>query len=337
VKKHSIQPVILSLSLVIILLLVGVSGYMIIEKYSFTDAFFMTINTIATVGYSTGRNLSGAGMYFTSFLIIFSFGTFAYAVSTFTRYVIEGVFRNYYRDNKVKSKIEKLEKHVVICGYGRNGKQSAAELREYKIPHVVLEKDDQLVEQLRADGETLYIHGDATRDEVLKAANLEKASALITTLPIDADNLFVVLTARQMNPKLKIISRASYDQSDMKLRMAGANNVIMPDKIGGQRMAKMIIHPDVVEFLDYLMVQASESGAIEEVPCDNVTKEFLGKPIRMLMQKNDSGANIVGIRRADRSFIVNPLPETIIHKEDVLFILGTKRQIHRLHKSIEGI
>jgi voltage-gated potassium channel len=337
VKKHSIQPLLLSLSLMVIMLVAGVGGYMIIEKYSFTDAFFMTINTVATVGYSTGRNLSGPGMYFTSFLIIFSVGTFAFAVTTLTRYVIEGVFRNYYRDNKVKSKIEKLEKHVVICGYGRNGKQSAAELREYKIPHVVLEKEEQLVEQLRADGETLYIHGDATRDEVLRAAYLEKASALITTLPVDADNLFVVLTARQMNPNLKIISRASYDQSDRKLRMAGANNVIMPDKIGGQRMAKMIIHPDVVEFLDYLMVQASESGSIEELPCTNITKEFLGKPFRLLMQKNDSGANIVGIRRNDRSFVVNPLPETIVNKEDVLFILGTKRQIHRLQKSIEGI
>ena len=319
------------------MLIAGVGGYILIEKYSFTDAFFMTINTVATVGFSTGRNLSGAGMYFTSFLIIFSVGTFAFAVTTLTRYVMEGVFRNYYRDNKVKSKIEKLEKHVVICGYGRNGKQSAAELREYKIPHVVLEKEEQLIEQLRANDDTLYIHGDATRDEVLQAANIGKASALITTLPVDADNLFVVLTARQMNPGLKIISRASYDQSDKKLRMAGANNVIMPDKIGGQRMAKMIIHPDVVEFLDYLMVQAAESGAIEEFPCRNVTQEFIGKPIRMLMQKNDSGANIVGLRRTDKSFIVNPLPETIVNKEDVLFILGTKRQIHRLQKSIESI
>lgn len=296
----------------------------------------MTINTVATVGFSTGRSLSGPGMYFTSFLIIFSVGTFAFAVTTLTRYVMEGVFRNYYRDNKVKSKIEKLENHVVICGYGRNGKQSAAELREYKIPHVVLEKEEQLIEQVRANGDTLYIHGDATHDEVLQAANIQKASALITTLPIDADNLFVVLTARQMNPQLKIISRASYDQSDMKLRMAGADNVIMPDKIGGQRMAKMIIHPDVVEFLDYLMVQAAESGAIEEFPCFNIIHELIGKPIRMLMQKNDSGANIVGLRRADKSFIVNPLPETIVNKEDVLFILGTKRQIHRLQKSIEG-
>jgi voltage-gated potassium channel len=334
-KKHSIKPVVLSLTLIFIMLVAGVSGYMLIEKYSFTDAFFMTLNTVATVGYSSGRNLSGAGMYFTSFLIIFSVGTFAFAVTTLTRYIMEGVFRNYYRDNKVKSKIEKLENHVVICGYGRNGKQSAAELKEYKIPHVVLEKDEKLVEQLRADGETLYIHGDATRDEVLHAANLEKASAIITTLPIDADNLFVVLTARQLNPKLRIISRASYDQSDMKLRLAGANNVIMPDKIGGQRMAKMIIHPDVVEFLDYLMVQASESGSIEELPCSNIPKALQGKPLRMIMQKNETGANIVGIRRADRSFVVNPLPETIINKEDVLFILGTKRQISRLQKAIE--
>ena len=335
-KKDSFRAGRVALVLMIAILFIGITGYMVLEKYSFTEAFFMTIITIATVGFNEVKPLSPVGMYFTSFLIIFSFGIFAYAVTTLTRYVVEGVFRNYYKDNKVKSKIEKLEDHVVICGYGRNGKQAASELHEHKIAHVVIEKEDNLIEQLRSDGESLFIHGDATRDEILLSANLTKASALVTTLPIDADNLFVVLTARQINPDLKIISRASYDQSDMKLKMAGANNVIMPDKIGGQRMAKLIIHPDVVEFLDFLMLQGVESAAIEELSCTELNDQFIGKPIRVVLQKNDSGANIVGIRRTDKSFVINPLPETILNRADKLFVLGTKRQMGRLKKIIAG-
>lgn len=335
-KKESLRAGRIALALLFTVLLIGVGGYMMIERYSFTEAFFMTIITVATVGFREVKPLSPAGMYFTSFLIVFSIGIFAYAVTTLTRYVVEGVFRNYYRDNKVKSKIEKLEDHVVICGYGRNGKQAAAELREHRIPHLVIEKEEHLIEQLRSGGESLFIQGDATLDEVLLSANLAKASALVTTLPIDADNLFVVLTARQINPDLKIISRASYDQSDMKLKMAGANNVIMPDKIGGQRMAKLIIHPDVVEFMDFLMLQGVESAAIEEMACGELHEEFIGKPVRLIYQKNDSGSNIVGIRRADKSFVINPLPETILHRADKLFVLGTKRQLIRLRKILAG-
>jgi voltage-gated potassium channel len=336
-RKDKLKAGRLALLLLLLVLIIGICGYIFIEGFSFTEAFFMTIITIATVGFNEVKPLSHAGMYFTSFLIIFSIGIFAYAVSTLTRYIVEGVFRNYYRDNKVKSKISTLSKHVVICGYGRNGKQAALELKASRIPHVIIEKEDQAIEQLRMATGELFVHGDATQDEVLRTANIEEASALITTLPFDADNLFVVLTARQVNPKLVIISRASADHSDTKLKLAGANNVIMPDKIGGQRMAKLVLQPDVVEFLEYLMLQGTESVAIEEITLESLSEQFSGKPIRKLLAKNDSGANIVGMRRADKTFVINPLPETILDSNDKLFVLGTKRQIQNIRKTIAEV
>ena len=295
----------------------------------------MTVITMATVGFKEVRELDASGMWFTAFLIIFSFGIFAYAVTTFTRYVIDGVFRNYYRDNKVKRQIEKLKNHVVICGYGRNGRQAVLELASHNVPVIIVDKDPATFERLR-ETDILYIEGDATLEETLHLTNLREAKALITTLPMDADNLFVVLSAREINSGLTIISRASMDQSDVKLRRAGATNVIMPDRIGGQRMAKLVAQPDVVEFLDYVMLQSSENVALEEISCEKLAPFFAGKSIRELDIRNESGANIIGMKREDNSYLINPLPEVFITPHDRLFVLGTHRQVERLKKIISG-
>jgi voltage-gated potassium channel len=171
----------------------------------------------------------------------------------------------------------------------------------------------------------------------MEMCRVETANALITTLPDDADNLFVVLTAREMNPNFKIISRASKEHSDVKLKRAGATNIIMPDRIGGQRMAKLVAQADVVEFLDFLMLQSVENVALEEVNCLMLHSCFEGKSIRELDIRNESGANIIGLKRSDNSFIVNPLPEVKLSSTDKIFALGTKNQINRLKKTlIEG-
>ena len=322
----------IAMSLLFGIITIGVTGYMLIEGFSFTEAFFMTIITIATVGFREVHPLSITGMYFTAFLIVFSFGIFAYAVSTFTRYVIDGAIGHYYKNRRVRNKIQKLKDHVVICGYGRNGRQAVQELVDHHIKIVVIERDDEAVEHLLNSPDLLYIHGDSTRDDVLSMCRLDKARALITTLPVDADNLFVVLTAREMTPGMKIISRASNEHSDAKLRRAGASNIIMPDRIGGQRMAKLVTQPDVVEFLDFLMLQSSENVALEEVSCGNLNTFFEGKAIRELDIRNDSGANIIGLKRPDNSYVINPLPETLLTLNDKLFALGTKNQLTRFKK-----
>ncbi len=332
-KETSFRSAYLAMGLLLTVIIIGVIGYYLMG-FSLTEAIYQTIITVATVGFEEVHPLSPAGMWFTSFLVIFSFGIFAYAVSTFTRYLVEGVFRNTIKDNKVKRKIQKLSGHVVICGYGRNGKQAAIELTEHQVPIVVIEQDPDIVNQLRDQDDILFIDGDASVEDVLRTSGLESARALITTLPVDADNLFVVLTAREINPSLRIISRASLDHSDAKLKRAGATNVIMPDKIGGRRMAKLVAQPDIVEFLDYLMIQSSDQVLLEEISCNNLSSCFAGKSIRELDIRNESGANIIGMKRPDNSYLINPLPETLLTPEDKIFALGTKKQITALIKLI---
>lgn len=322
----------IAMGLLIGAITIGVIGYMIIEKYTITEAFYMTVITIATVGFREVRPLTPTGMYFTSFLIVFTFGIFVYAVTTFTRYVVDGALGDYYKSRKVRTKLQKLKNHVVVCGFGRNGRQAASELLEHKEQVVIVERDEIALERALENPNLLYLHGDATKDEVLEMCRLDKAKALITTLPFDADNLFVVLTAREINPSLTIISRASDEHSDTKLKRAGATNIIMPDRIGGQRMAKLVVQPDIVEFLDYIMLQSTENVALEEVTCNKLASCFEGKSIRELDIRNESGANIIGIKTHDKSFIINPLPEVTLSTRDKLFVLGTTLQITRLKK-----
>src|SRR3989339_435755 len=201
-KYNNITSAYLAMAFLIMMIIIGVSGYVFIEGYSFSDALFMTIITISTVGFREVQPLTEPGKIFTIFLIIFSFGIFAYAVSTFTRYVVDGVFHNFFKINKVRRKIDKVKDHVVICGYGRNGKQAAMELLDHNVPVVIIENKDEEIEKIIEDNRLLFIQGDATRDEVLLSAHIDKAKALITTLPNDADNLFVVLSTKEVNPNL---------------------------------------------------------------------------------------------------------------------------------------
>ncbi|MCG8698177.1 MAG: TrkA family potassium uptake protein [Bacteroidales bacterium] len=238
----------------------------------------------------------------------------------------------------MKSKIQKLRNHVIVCGYGRNGRQAVAELIEHDEEVIVIERDEECLQLLVRESNLLYVHGDATQDEVISECRIDTAKALITTLPIDADNLFVVLTARELNPNLKIISRASEEHSDVKLKRAGATNVIMPDRIGGQRMAKLVSQPDVIEFLEYIMLQSHESVSIAELNCNHLHACFDGKSIRELDIRNESGANIIGLKLSDNTFLINPLPEVVLSSTDKIFALGTSTQIERLRRIMtEGI
>jgi voltage-gated potassium channel len=303
---------------------------MAIEKMNFTEAVYMTIITIATVGFKEVEPLSELGMWFTSFLIVISFGIFVYAVTSFARYIIDGVLRSYYRDRRMNKKINRLSNHVIICGYGRNGSQAAYDLAMHKVPFIVIENNPEIIANLRDNQDILYIDGDATQDEVLEYAGIHDARAMISTLPADADNLYVVLTAKGMNPKMKIISRASNENSDFKLKRAGANNVIMPDRVGGQRMAKLVTQPDVAEFVDFIMLQEPDNVYLEEITCENLAPCFNGKEIRELDIRNRSGANIIGLRKADRSYKINPSQDIVLSSSDKLFVLGTVNQINLL-------
>ena len=334
--KENFKSIYVSFGLLILIVLSGVIGYILIEGFTFSEAFFMTIITISTVGFREVHPLSELGQFFTAFLIVISFGIFAYAVTTLARYIVDGVLRNYIKDNKVRTKIEKLSNHVIVVGYGRNGQQAIEELKKLKTSVVIVDSKESIIETIREDASLLYIQGDATEDETLENARIDHAKALITALPNDADNLFVVLTARAMNPDITIISRAHNFNSDKKLRSAGATNVIMPTKIGGQRMAKLVAQPDIVDFLEYIMLRESEGVYIEEISCKDLSPVFAEKTIGEWSIRSTTGANIIGIKTADNNYIVNPSPEVHISPNDQIFILGNPDQIKSQKKVLFG-
>ena len=249
----------LHIAFFILILIVVVLGFYFIEDYSLGDSLYMTIITDSTVRFQEVKPLSVSGRNFTMFLIVLSLGTFAYAISTIFLYLIDGEFKKHLLELRKVKKIQKLENHVIICGYGRNGKQIVQELNESGQDYVLIEKDPEVINEAIAENCNNYLEGEATEDAVLIEAGMGRAKALITTLPEDADNAFLVLTAREMNRKLFIISRASKDSSDKKIKMAGADNVVMPDKVGGTHMASL-----VVEFLNHLSGQ-DENIFLEEI------------------------------------------------------------------------
>ena len=316
--------------LIIILLMTGVAGYMSIENHSLLDAFFMTVNTVATVGYKEINNLSDAGKIFTTLLIFFSFGTFAYAVSVITRYIIEGEFQTYFKHYRVNKEVQKLENHIIVCGYGRNGRQACDQLRSQNEGFVAVEMNPEIIAAMRDAGNVLFIEGDATRDETLKEAGIANAKALISALPDDAANVFVVLTARGMNPKLKIISRASDESSELKLKRAGADNVIMPDKIGGTHMASLVVKPDVLEFLDFITEHVHIK--LEEIPFSSLPEFLQYQNISELIKRNVSGTNLIGIKTAGGQYMINPSPDLAMEPGAKLFVLGTQEQVMQLRE-----
>lgn len=290
----------------------------------------MTVITMATVGYGEIQPLSDAGRLFTVFLIITSFGTFAYAVSTLTKFIIDGELRNFFKEKKLSNSIDKLQGHVIICGFGRNGRQAAHILKKHHKRFVVIEQNTTVTSGLQHRHSDLILNGDATQDDWLKKAGIERASALITTLPQDADNVFIVLSARNLNANLRIISRASDDGSDTKLKIAGADNVIMPDKVGGAHMASLVTKPDVIEFIDSITGQDAEHINLEEIILEHIPATLEHKTLKDLEVRNKSGANIIGIKTVTGEYLVNPSADTILKPHTKLFVLGNHDQILKL-------
>jgi len=319
------------------IIIIGITGYHFIEEMNILDSLYMTVITVSTVGFKEvgAEPLSQAGKLFTMGLIITSLGSLAYVGSNMARFIFDGELANYIKTYRVDKKIAKLKNHVIIVGYGRNGEQAAMELKEHGVDFVIVDKRDNVITRVRQDPELLYIKGDATHEEVLEQARIYDARALIATTPDDADNVFVVLTARSMNPSLTVISRASELESQMKLKRAGATNVIMPERIGGQRMAKLVHQPDVVEFLEYILLQKTRDVSLEEISCKNLSQRFVGKTIAELRVREISGANIIGIKISGARYVFNPDPQMILSRNDQLFVLGNPEQISKLQEEMQ--
>jgi voltage-gated potassium channel len=334
IKSKGFSSLSISLGMLFIMIMVGTGGYVIIEEYTPLDALFMTIITISTVGFSEVKPLSAMGELFTIFMIVFSFGAFAYAVTSITRFIVDGGFHNYFINKRTDRKISKLQNHVIICGYGRNGVEATRRLLEKGQKFLIIDDKPEVVNELRQMRKLLYVEGDATDDEVLHLAGIAKAKALITTLPNDADNLLVVLSARALKKDLRIISRASFEWSDVKLRKAGADNVIMPDLVGGRRMAKLVAQKNIIAFLDYMRSKKHGESHLIELHCHDFSCAFQEKTIGELKFNKISGVNIIGLKNAEGQYFFNPDPELKLSANYQLFVMGTTDQLNILKAAV---
>jgi voltage-gated potassium channel len=308
---------------------------MIIENWNFFDSFYMTVITITTVGFGEIHPLSSVGRIFTSFLILGTFGTFAYLISTITSLIASGELGRNIKKYKLIDQINVMENHVVVCGLGRVGIQVANDLKFAGFQVIVIEEKTEGKQDLLNSFPS--VSGDATRDEVLNQANIEKARSLIACLPNDADNLFIVLTAKAINPNLQIISRASQRSSVAKIKMAGAHHVIMPDSIGGTHMASIVSTPEVIEFLDQIRLEGQHGANIEGISFDQLPEKYRGKTLLELDLKKQTGATIVGFKSNDGSYAINPEESTRIEEKSTLFVLGNAQQIKNVNQFFELI
>jgi len=319
-----------AIALLSLVFITGSVTYMFAFGFSIVDAIYMTVITISTVGFKEVEPLTNAEKLFTSGLIISSIVIMGYALAIFSEYVLSRNNLGNLIQKRVEKKIKKMHDHIIVCGYGRNGQQAVHKLLAYKKPFVVIEKDEEIVEKYYSEM-VLFIHGNANEDEVLKQAGIDKASTLITALPNDADNLFVVLSARQLNKNLKIISRATEETTLKKLKLAGADNVIMPDRIGGDHMASLVVTPDLIEFLDNLSVSGDDDSMnIEQVPFAKVCPEGKEMAIKDLDLRKKTGCSIIGYKSFEGEYIVNPEPSMLLKQGSKLILIGRPFQIESL-------
>jgi len=306
-----------------------------IDDFNFVDAVYMTIITVSTVGFGEVNNLSDGGKLFTSGLILASLIILGYAISILTQKLVHTQMSFFYSRNNKKRGVRKMENHVIIVGYGRNGKQVASEMLSLGLKLVVVDENHELI--INNMGKPVrFIEGDATEDEVLIKAGIKSARSLITTLPNDADNLYVVLTARSLKHDLKIISRASSESSEKKLRMAGVDNVVMPERVGGAHMATLVAQPDIVEFLEHLTIHSDTPTQLTEIMCNDMPADLINKPISEIGFRKKSGANIIGFKTVTGDLIVNPTPDTKLIPKSKLFVLGTEEQIAHMKQIMSG-
>jgi len=324
------SKIILAISLVLCILCIGVMGYHFMAGFSWLDALYMTIITVSTVGFMEVNPLDGPTKLFTVMLIISSVFIFAFAISVITEYVLSRNSLELLKLKKVKNSIDRLNNHVILCGYGRNGTQAAVRLKAYKKPFVVIEKDRELIE--RHENDVLFLEGDANEDEVLFAAGIERAQCLISALPVDALNLMVVLSARQLNKKLFIISRASQISSQKKLELAGADKVIMPDKIGGDHMASLVVIPNLITFMDKLSTEGEHTTNLEEVAIEEFAEQMEYNSLRDLDLRRKTGCTIIGYIEPDGNYIINPEADIQLKPKSKVIVLGRPEQIRKLNK-----
>lgn len=295
----------------------------------------MTIITISTVGYREVTEMNTLSKWFTIGLILVSVSMIGFLLSTVFRFLSEGSINEAWRKNKMKKEIEKLSNHFIICGAGETGIHVIKQLKRREVDFVVIENDLIAIENLKEMG-VYYIFDDATKEEVLLEARVKEAKGLIAVLAKDADNVFVVLTARELNPKMHIVARSHEERSDKKLRRAGANNTVSPDEIGGKKMAAMMLSPNVQYFVDNIIDTKNMSIDMEEIVIKEES-ELIDKRLRDAKISEKAGLIVLAIRRENDVFIFNPKADEVLRLDDKMIVVGSKDQIKVLKKMSKDI
>jgi voltage-gated potassium channel len=304
-----------------VIITTGVGGYVVIEGWRTFDAFYMTVITISSVGFMEVRPLSDAGRTFTVFLIFCGSGILIYAVSVITAFIVEGELTDVIRRRKMNRKIDRLDSHFIVCGADHTGRYAIEELLKTQRDFVVIEKDADKIAAFEKEG-VLCVEGDATHDSVLLRAGIQRAKGFITSLHSDAENLFVVITAKRLNPSLRVISKAVEEESEQKIRMVGADGVVMPDFIGGLRMVSEMVRPSVVNFLDIMLRSTDRAIRVEEITLGQ-TSSFIGKKLSETGLSDMEGVSVVALKdKSDDSYTFNPSHKTLLTADHILIVMG---------------
>lgn len=318
-----------SLILLSLTAVAGTLGYQALEGWSWMDGLYMTIITMTTVGYGETHDLTRTGMVFTMILVVTSIGIAGYAISTVAGYVVEGEFNRIFRSRRMDKRISKLNNHVILCGAGRIGREIAGELYKTLTPFLIIEPNPEVLNQIPFLDEVPYLQEDATRDETLRRAGVDRARGLLATLSDDQANVFLVLSVRALNPKLRIIARLANDENRKKLLRAGADDVVHTEAIGGLRMASMMIRPSVVTFLDQMLRVTGETLRVEEV---RVTDSMAGRSLDELKVAEQTGLLVMAFKPIDKSgYQFNPPQDTTLQSGDVLIVMGTPKQLAKVN------
>ncbi len=328
---NAVRQLKLGLSLLLITVICGIFGYMIIERWDFIDSFYMTIITITTTGFKEVHPLNNAGKVFTLVIIFMGIGSIAYTSGRAVQVIFESQI---FRRRRMSKKVEEMENHYIVCGYGRMGKYICDELAASKTPFLVIENNPSKIERLIELG-YVFVNGNSTSDDILIKGGVKKAKGLVAVLSNDAENVFATLSAKVLNPQIFVVARAVEEETESKLKKAGANRVVKPYEIGGLRMAALLLRPGVTEFIDIVAREKSIDLNIEEVTI-NSSAVLAGKTLAESPIRKDLNIIIVSIQKADGKFIYNPTSSTKLEERDKLIALGEEFNLKKLQTLCSG-
>jgi len=316
----------------LVVIAVGTVGYKVIggEEWSFLDALYMTITTLSTVGFKEVHDLSAAGRVFTIFLVIGGVGVMLYSLGIIVQYLIEGQITNIWGSRRMKDNIAKIKDHIIICGYGQVGREVAITFKSEGVPFVVIDQNQEAITKAASDGQ-LYVQGNATRDDILEEAGIQRARGLVAAVGSDADNIFITLSARGLRSDLLIVARAFAEESESKLKRAGADRVILPLRLGGRRLAMIALHPLVIDFVETTIHSRERDFVLEDVSIAS------GSPLAGMTikqgQEISGGAAVLAVQKKGGALLGNPPQETVLEVGDEVVVMGTRQQLSTFERT----